>query len=256
MRSQLYEGCHPLVTEHLVIERASLGADAGLVGAGQFALQRALAEALHAVTATTTLTRAAASPGTHPDNSRRSHVSTPSRHRARRSRHRVVHVLPGPHRSPAFHPQRDGDVLIRYPFLAPGQPLRAAADWRGTLVGKALPGGTVTASAYAELSGELIDRLKGLGPIDGLWYDIHGAMTVEGVDDAEAELLARIRETVGPDVTVSTSMDLHGNVSRSLVHLSDLITCYRMAPHEDARRPRSAPPATSSTTWRAVGRDL
>ncbi|MPY57933.1 ROK family transcriptional regulator [Streptomyces spongiae] len=50
VRSQLYEGCHPLVTEHLVIERASLGADAGLAGAGQFALQRALAHALHTVT--------------------------------------------------------------------------------------------------------------------------------------------------------------------------------------------------------------
>jgi predicted NBD/HSP70 family sugar kinase len=50
VRSQLYEGCHPLVTEHLVIERAGLGADAGLVGAGQFALQRALAHALHTVT--------------------------------------------------------------------------------------------------------------------------------------------------------------------------------------------------------------
>lgn len=46
VRSQLYEGCHPLVTEHLTIERASLGADAGLFGAGQFALQRALAQAL------------------------------------------------------------------------------------------------------------------------------------------------------------------------------------------------------------------
>ena len=44
VRSQLYEGCHPLVTRHLAIERASLGADAGLVGAGQFALQRALAD--------------------------------------------------------------------------------------------------------------------------------------------------------------------------------------------------------------------
>ncbi|MGW1210038.1 ROK family protein [Streptomyces sp. NPDC002499] len=50
VRSQLYEGCHPLVTEHLVIDRASLGADAGLVGAGQFALQRALAQALQTVT--------------------------------------------------------------------------------------------------------------------------------------------------------------------------------------------------------------
>lgn len=58
-------------------------------------------------------------------------------------------------------------------------------------------------------------------------------MTVEGVDDAEALLLERVRSVVGDDVTVSTSMDLHGNVSRALVHRSDLITCYRMAPHED-----------------------
>ncbi|MFE1841530.1 M81 family metallopeptidase [Streptomyces sviceus] len=136
--------------------------------------------------------------------------------------------------APAFHPLRGADVLTRYPFLAPGQPLREAADWRGTLVGKALPGGTVTARAYADLSGELLARLKALGPIDGLWYDIHGAMTVAGLDDAEAELLHRIREITGPDTIISASMDLHGNVSRELVHRTDLITCYRMAPHEDA----------------------
>ena len=29
-------------------------------------------------------------------------------------------------------------------------------------------------------------------------------------------------------------MDSHGNVSRKLAEESDLITCYRMAPHEDA----------------------
>lgn len=49
VRSQLYEACHPLVTEHLTIERASLGADAGLFGAGQFALQRAAAQSAAAV---------------------------------------------------------------------------------------------------------------------------------------------------------------------------------------------------------------
>ncbi|BCL26917.1 M81 family metallopeptidase [Streptomyces aurantiacus] len=136
--------------------------------------------------------------------------------------------------APAFHPRRGDDVLTAYQFLASGTPLRDAADWRGALVGKALPGGTVTAAAYAELSDELIARIRGLGHLDGLWFDIHGAMTVESVDDAEAELLARVREAVGPDVLVSTSMDLHGNVSRELVRLSDLITCYRMAPHEDA----------------------
>lgn len=135
--------------------------------------------------------------------------------------------------APAFHPQRGAEVLTRYPFLAAGRPLRAAADWRGVLVGKALPGGTVTAAAFADLSGELLDRLAAMPPLDGLWYDIHGAMSVEGLDDAEAVLLGRIRDVVGPDVIVSTSMDLHGNVSRELVHRSDLITCYRTAPHED-----------------------
>jgi microcystin degradation protein MlrC len=136
--------------------------------------------------------------------------------------------------APAFHPLRDEAVLDRYDFLKPGTPLREAAEWYPTLVGKSLPGGQVTAAAFAELSDEIIDRLRVLPKVDGLWYDIHGAMSVEGIDDAEVVLLDRIREVVGPDVIVSTSMDLHGNVSRELAHQSDLITCYRMAPHEDA----------------------
>ncbi|WP_329525150.1 M81 family metallopeptidase [Streptomyces sp. NBC_01462] len=135
--------------------------------------------------------------------------------------------------APAFHPSRGAGVFDRYPFLAPGEELREAAEWHGALVGKSLPGGTVTAAAWTALTEELIERLAALPRLDGLWYDIHGAMTVEGIDDAEAVLLERIRATLGPDVIVSTSMDLHGNVSRELAHRSDLITCYRMAPHED-----------------------
>jgi microcystin degradation protein MlrC len=58
-------------------------------------------------------------------------------------------------------------------------------------------------------------------------------MCVEGLEDVEAELLRRIRKVIGPNVLVSASMDLHGNVSRELVHQTDLITCYRTAPHVD-----------------------
>jgi microcystin degradation protein MlrC len=39
---------------------------------------------------------------------------------------------------------------------------------------------------------------------------------------------------VGKETIISTSMDLHGNVSMRLAENTDLITCYRMAPHEDA----------------------
>lgn len=133
-----------------------------------------------------------------------------------------------------FHVWRGEAALERYPFLADDGEPAARARWRGALVGKALPGGVVTARAYAELSGELLERLAALGEIDGLHLDLHGAMTVEGLDDAEADLAERIRAVIGSRPMVSTSMDLHGNVSRRLAHASDLITCYRMAPHEDA----------------------
>jgi predicted NBD/HSP70 family sugar kinase len=49
VRSQLYEGSHPLVTQHLSIERSKLGRDAGLIGIGLLALQRSLERRLDGV---------------------------------------------------------------------------------------------------------------------------------------------------------------------------------------------------------------
>ncbi|KAJ5965230.1 Microcystin LR degradation protein MlrC [Penicillium vulpinum] len=140
-------------------------------------------------------------------------------------------------RGGAFHPRRGPEVVEKYAFLHHGTYLADAADWKGALIGHALPGGVVVREDFEELSKEILERLArtvASNPIDGLWYDIHGAMCVEGMEDVEAELLRRIRTVIGPDVLVSASMDLHGNVSRELAHQTDLITCYRMAPHEDA----------------------
>jgi microcystin degradation protein MlrC len=47
-------------------------------------------------------------------------------------------------------------------------------------------------------------------------------------------MIARIRGVVGKGAVISTSMDLHGNVSQRLAQNTDLITVYRLAPHEDA----------------------
>jgi microcystin degradation protein MlrC len=71
-------------------------------------------------------------------------------------------------------------------------------------------------------------------PYDGLFFDIHGAMSVVGLDDPEGDFIVKIREVIGKEPIISTSMDLHGNVTERLAQHSDLITCYRMAPHEDA----------------------
>ena len=134
----------------------------------------------------------------------------------------------------AFHAKYGVEIFTSYPFLAANSALRSRAEWLPALVGKSLPGGAVTREAYKSLTNQLLDRLKKNAPYDGLFFDIHGAMSVVGLDDPEGDLITRIRKVIGNKTVISTSMDLHGNVSMRLAENADLITCYRMAPHEDA----------------------
>lgn len=134
----------------------------------------------------------------------------------------------------AFHARIGDSIFGRYPFFKEGSAIRKRAQWIPTFLGKSLPGGIVTREAYESMVKKTLKMLKENGPYDGLWFDIHGAMSVVGLEDAEGDLIRRIREAIGTHVLVSTSMDLHGNVSERLAAHSDLITCYRMAPHEDA----------------------
>jgi len=134
----------------------------------------------------------------------------------------------------AFHVRVGDDVFSYYPFLSQDSINRKRADWIPTMRGHALPGGTVTREAYESLVTKTLELLKKNGPYDGLFFDIHGAMSVVGLDDPEGDFIIRVREVIGTKTIISTSMDLHGNVSRRLAENTDLITCYRMAPHEDA----------------------
>ena len=134
----------------------------------------------------------------------------------------------------AFRTRYGQEVFSYYPFFAADSGIINRAVWLPTLRGHAMPGGIVTREAYESLVGKTLDSLKTKLPLDAIFFDIHGAMSVQGLDDPEGDFLVRIRELVGTDVLISTSMDLHGSVSPRLAQNTDLITCYRLAPHEDA----------------------
>ena len=142
--------------------------------------------------------------------------------------------------SPALSTEESFNVAIgdeiydMIPYLREGQPLRERAEWVPALVARATPGGAVTRETYEKFVNIILDSLKANLPLDGLVYDIHGAMSVVGLDDPEGDMLKRIRQVIGNDVVVTSPMDLHGNVSWDLAVNSDIICCYRMAPHEDA----------------------
>ncbi|WP_217184404.1 M81 family metallopeptidase [Streptomyces sp. AC495_CC817] len=129
---------------------------------------------------------------------------------------------------------RVGDELrAYYPFLTEGRELAEAADWVPLTHGRSLPGGAVDPQTYQRMKDAIVAGIRDQGPFDGFFFDIHGAMSVVGMDDAEGDLALAVRDALGPDTLVSTSMDLHGNVSETLRDAVDLLTCYRMAPHED-----------------------
>ncbi|MGH3169045.1 MAG: M81 family metallopeptidase [Trebonia sp.] len=142
-----------------------------------------------------------------------------------------------PHRTGLddFTVTRDDTLRARYEWLSPEPAAWAAeAEWVSLLHARSLPGGAVETAVYERLKAEILQRAAAAGPLDGLFFDIHGAMSVVGMTDAETDLARALREVLGDQVLISASMDLHGNVSRELATLCDLITCYRMAPHEDA----------------------
>lgn len=130
-----------------------------------------------------------------------------------------------------FLATRGDEMLARYPFLT--NPEFAAVQAVPLAHFRAIPGGQVRRDCYESMRREILERLDDAGEVDAFYFDVHGAMTVEGLDDAEADLLASIRKKIGPDIPVTCSQDLHGNVTDALIGQVDFITTYRTAPHVD-----------------------
>ena len=71
------------------------------------------------------------------------------------------------------------------------------------------------------------------GPLAGVLLALHGAMVTERDEDGDALLLEAARRTVGPDVPIVATLDLHANISRRMVDAADLLIGYRTYPHVD-----------------------
>jgi microcystin degradation protein MlrC len=133
-------------------------------------------------------------------------------------------------------PRRGREVLDAWEFWRPDGALADRARWLGILQARSIAGGAIPADDYVLLKAEILAGLVAAvaeAPLDGVVLDIHGAASVVGLDDMEGDLAVAVRAVVGPDCLISSGMDLHGNVSRTLAETVDLLTTYRTAPHVD-----------------------
>ncbi|HKE42879.1 MAG TPA: M81 family metallopeptidase [Casimicrobiaceae bacterium] len=67
---------------------------------------------------------------------------------------------------------------------------------------------------------------------DAVFLDLHGAMVIEDSDDAEGEIVRRLRH-IAPALPIAVTLDYHTNLSSELVDNATVITGYKTYPHVD-----------------------
>lgn len=102
-----------------------------------------------------------------------------------------------------------------------------------TTYGAAVPGGRVSREAFDTLREEILDGIRAALPVDGVLLGLHGAMALEDDDDGEGPLISAVRELVGPDVPIIAPLDLHTNLSNTMIEEADGFVGYKEYPHTD-----------------------
>lgn len=135
-----------------------------------------------------------------------------------------------------------GDAMVSR-FAGVNMPISgfmAAAAERGWSVvasvwGGAVPSSYVTVDAFERIAGDICaDVTAALADgLDAVYLDLHGAAVAQHADDAEGELLARVRAVVGEAVPIVASLDLHANVTERMLTVADGLVSYRTYPHID-----------------------
>jgi len=89
-------------------------------------------------------------------------------------------------------------------------------------------------SAYAYIRDRaLAAAQEERGRIHGVLLTLHGAMATETSEDPEGELIAAVRDVVGPTLPIVVSFDMHCHLTEQKLRAADAIVGYHTHPHVD-----------------------
>jgi len=100
----------------------------------------------------------------------------------------------------------------------------------------ATPSGLIPADTIDYLGDCLVrglEEVRATGGLDGVLLALHGAMVTAVDSDGDGHLLDLARRTVGPDVPIVATLDLHANISERMVAAADVLIGYDTYPHVD-----------------------
>ena len=133
--------------------------------------------------------------------------------------------------------KRDGAVLEAY--RGTNMPIAAYIDLAearkaeivSPVAAEAMPSGVVEEEAYETLAEWILAPLRD-ERFDGIFLDLHGAMTTAHLPDGEGELLRRMR-ALAPDTPIAVTCDMHCNLTEAMVENCDALIGYKTYPHVD-----------------------
>ncbi|MEE2802996.1 MAG: M81 family metallopeptidase [Pseudomonadota bacterium] len=100
---------------------------------------------------------------------------------------------------------------------------------------RALPYGMIESNTFDQLMSRMFARVDDEGVLDAYLVAPHGATVSASHADADGHWLSRLRTTIGPQVPVVGTLDLHANLSSAMVSATDALIAYRSNPHVDQR---------------------
>ena len=95
------------------------------------------------------------------------------------------------------------------------------------------PAGLLNRSTYEALRDEVLGQLHAAMPVDAVVLGLHGAMVAAGYEDAEGDILTRIRELVGAGVPICAELDPHSHLTDKRLSAADLFVYFKEFPHTD-----------------------
>ena len=93
-------------------------------------------------------------------------------------------------------------------------------------------GGPLTAETLSFFEERILSGLKGILPIDGMFFHLHGASASEEEEDVEGHLLGAVRNVLGPNVPVVVPLDHHACLTRRMIRCADAVVGHRTQPHD------------------------
>jgi microcystin degradation protein MlrC len=109
---------------------------------------------------------------------------------------------------------------------------RHTAEIIPSISAMAPPSGLVDHAFFIEVKGRLVADALTHRP-DAIALELHGAMGTTRLADAEGDLLAGLRNAVGPEVPIGIGLDLHAHVTDAMLGAVDLCIACKENPHSD-----------------------